>query len=176
MPVSLFGQPHGLDRARHGLTKVTGPGEYEDRARPRLANLAYMRVSTGQRSTARQNLVLHEAGIEDPVVFEEARGPPTASTRSSDRSSANRSPTRSRATPRTSPRCSVSYAAPATFSTYSTAYRSPRASTTARSPWTSPPATHELGIQPAAYEPKLDVDFTPLREQDLTAAGLGQAA
>ncbi|MET8009789.1 hypothetical protein ABZU86_03145 [Streptomyces sp. NPDC005271] len=24
--------------------------------------------------------------------------------------------------------------------------------------------------------PKLDVDFTPLREQDLTAAGLGQAA
>jgi hypothetical protein len=35
---------------------------------------------------------------------------------------------------------------------------------------------HELGIQPDAYDPKLDVDFTPLREQDLTAAGLGQAA
>ncbi|MFE4832634.1 Tn3 family transposase [Streptomyces sp. NPDC056672] len=28
--------------------------------------------------------------------------------------------------------------------------------------------THELGIQPEAYDPKLDVDFTPLREQDLT--------
>ncbi|MEK0098670.1 hypothetical protein WDA79_09185 [Streptomyces sp. A475] len=30
-------------------------------------------------------------------------------------------------------------------------------------------STHELGIQPEAYDPKLDVDFTPLREQDLTA-------
>lgn len=37
-------------------------------------------------------------------------------------------------------------------------------------------STHELGIQPEAYDPKLNVDFTPLREQDLTAAGLGQAA
>lgn len=37
-------------------------------------------------------------------------------------------------------------------------------------------STHELGIQPEAYDPKLDVDFTPLREPDLTAAGLGQAA
>jgi hypothetical protein len=37
-------------------------------------------------------------------------------------------------------------------------------------------STHELGIQPEAYNPKLDVDFTPLREQDLTAAGLGQTA
>ncbi|MDW6064563.1 Tn3 family transposase [Streptomyces sp. FXJ1.4098] len=37
-------------------------------------------------------------------------------------------------------------------------------------------STHELGIQPEAYDPKLDVGFTPLREQDLTAAGLGQAA
>ncbi|MFF3264327.1 hypothetical protein ACFYWO_34810 [Streptomyces sp. NPDC002932] len=37
-------------------------------------------------------------------------------------------------------------------------------------------STHELGIQPEAYDPKLDVDFTPLREQDLTPAGLGQAA
>ncbi|WP_094792137.1 Tn3 family transposase [Streptomyces kasugaensis] len=37
-------------------------------------------------------------------------------------------------------------------------------------------STHELGIQPDAYDPKLDVDFTPLREQDLTTAGLGQAA
>lgn len=34
----------------------------------------------------------------------------------------------------------------------------------------------ELGIQPDAYDPKLDVDFTPLHEQDLTAVGLGQAA
>ncbi|WP_431961739.1 Tn3 family transposase [Actinacidiphila sp. bgisy160] len=37
-------------------------------------------------------------------------------------------------------------------------------------------STHELGIQPEAYDPKLDVDFTPLRDQDLTAAGFGQAA
>ncbi|MFJ5951456.1 hypothetical protein [Streptomyces noursei] len=37
-------------------------------------------------------------------------------------------------------------------------------------------STHELGIQPDAYDPKLDVDFAPLHEQDLTAAGLGQAA
>ncbi|WP_406358667.1 recombinase family protein [Streptomyces sp. NBC_01635] len=39
-----------------------------------MANLVYKRVSTDQQSTARQNLVLHEAGIEDPVVFEEAPG------------------------------------------------------------------------------------------------------
>ncbi|WP_369124167.1 Tn3 family transposase [Streptomyces sp. ActVer] len=37
-------------------------------------------------------------------------------------------------------------------------------------------STHELGIQPQAYDPTLDIDFTPLREQDLTAADLGQAA
>ncbi|NSL43571.1 Tn3 family transposase [Streptomyces sp. 8P21H-1] len=37
-------------------------------------------------------------------------------------------------------------------------------------------STHELGIQPEAYDPKLDVDFTQLRGQGLTAAGLGQAA
>ncbi|MCX5158037.1 Tn3 family transposase [Streptomyces sp. NBC_00264] len=37
-------------------------------------------------------------------------------------------------------------------------------------------STHELGIQPEAYDPKLDVDFTQLRDQDLTAAGLRQAA
>ncbi|MFE4332939.1 hypothetical protein ACFRQM_27010 [Streptomyces sp. NPDC056831] len=37
-------------------------------------------------------------------------------------------------------------------------------------------STHELGIQPEAYVPKLDVDFTQLRDQDLTAAGLRQAA
>ncbi|WP_405634012.1 transposase [Streptomyces sp. NBC_01178] len=36
-------------------------------------------------------------------------------------------------------------------------------------------STHELGIQPDAYDPKLEVDFTPLREQDLTAAALEQA-
>ncbi|WP_426368959.1 hypothetical protein [Streptomyces sp. E-08] len=36
--------------------------------------------------------------------------------------------------------------------------------------------THELGIQPDAYEPKLAVDFTSLREQDQTTAGLSQAA
>ncbi|MFI6449811.1 hypothetical protein [Kitasatospora sp. NPDC050543] len=32
-----------------------------------MANLVYKRVSTDQQSTARQNLGLHEAGIEDPV-------------------------------------------------------------------------------------------------------------
>jgi hypothetical protein len=37
-------------------------------------------------------------------------------------------------------------------------------------------STHELGIQLEAYDPKLDVDFTALREQDLTTVGLGQAA
>ncbi|MER5974398.1 hypothetical protein ABT112_32610 [Streptomyces sp. NPDC002055] len=36
-----------------------------------MANLVYKRVSTDQQSTARQNLVLADAGIEDPVVFEE---------------------------------------------------------------------------------------------------------
>lgn len=39
-----------------------------------MANLVYKRVSTDQQSTARQNLVLDEARIEDPVVFEEAPG------------------------------------------------------------------------------------------------------
>ncbi|WP_260470592.1 recombinase family protein [Streptomyces sp. RP5T] len=39
-----------------------------------MANLVYKRVSTDQQSTARQDLVLAEAGIEDPVVFEEAPG------------------------------------------------------------------------------------------------------
>ncbi|MFI0264272.1 Tn3 family transposase [Streptomyces sp. NPDC017056] len=37
-------------------------------------------------------------------------------------------------------------------------------------------STHELGIQPDAYDTKLDVDYTPLREQDLTPASLSQAA
>ncbi|BBC31886.1 Resolvase [Streptomyces graminofaciens] len=39
-----------------------------------MANLVYKRVSTDQQSTARQNLVLDEAGIDDPVVFEEDPG------------------------------------------------------------------------------------------------------
>ncbi|MFF9351825.1 hypothetical protein [Streptomyces sp. NPDC014734] len=39
-----------------------------------MANLVYKRVSTDQQSTARQNLVLDEAGIEDSVVFEEDPG------------------------------------------------------------------------------------------------------
>ncbi|MGW2769191.1 recombinase family protein [Streptomyces sp. NPDC001275] len=39
-----------------------------------MANLVYKRVSTDQQSTARQNLVLDEARIEDPVVFEEQAG------------------------------------------------------------------------------------------------------
>ncbi|MGW8333496.1 recombinase family protein [Streptomyces sp. NPDC055897] len=39
-----------------------------------MANLVYKRVSTDQQSTARQDLVLAEAGIEDPNVFEEDPG------------------------------------------------------------------------------------------------------
>ncbi|MEU4066408.1 recombinase family protein [Streptomyces wedmorensis] len=39
-----------------------------------MANLVYKRVSTDQQSTARQNLVRDEAGIEDPVLFEEDGG------------------------------------------------------------------------------------------------------
>ncbi|MFB7739744.1 Tn3 family transposase [Streptomyces sp. NPDC056112] len=37
-------------------------------------------------------------------------------------------------------------------------------------------STHELGIEPEAYDPKLDVDFAPLREQDLTSTGFTEAA
>jgi hypothetical protein len=37
-------------------------------------------------------------------------------------------------------------------------------------------STHELGIQPEAYDPNLDVDFTQLRDQDLRAEGFGAAA
>ena len=37
-------------------------------------------------------------------------------------------------------------------------------------------STHELGIQPEAYDPKLDVDFTQLRDQDLRAEGFETAA
>ncbi|WP_405614690.1 recombinase family protein [Streptomyces sp. NBC_01508] len=39
-----------------------------------VANLAYKRVSIDQQSTDRQDLVLDEAGIDDPVVFEEEPG------------------------------------------------------------------------------------------------------
>ncbi|MET7901968.1 recombinase family protein [Streptomyces sp. NPDC005355] len=39
-----------------------------------MANLVYKRVSTDQQSTARQNLVLDEARIEDPIPFEEEAG------------------------------------------------------------------------------------------------------
>jgi DNA invertase Pin-like site-specific DNA recombinase len=39
-----------------------------------MANLIYKRVSTDQQSTARQNLVLDEAGIQDPVTSEEEAG------------------------------------------------------------------------------------------------------
>jgi DNA invertase Pin-like site-specific DNA recombinase len=39
-----------------------------------MANLVYKRVSTDQQSTDRQNLVLDEAGIEDPIPFEEEAG------------------------------------------------------------------------------------------------------
>ncbi|MFI2511487.1 Tn3 family transposase [Streptomyces sp. NPDC018972] len=37
-------------------------------------------------------------------------------------------------------------------------------------------STHELGIQLEAYDPKLDVDFTRLREENLTSEGFGRAA
>ncbi|KWT58911.1 hypothetical protein ADL21_25890 [Streptomyces albus subsp. albus] len=36
--------------------------------------------------------------------------------------------------------------------------------------------THELGVQPEAYETKLDVDFTALREAGPAAACFSQAA
>ncbi|MER7487914.1 recombinase family protein [Streptomyces sp. NPDC126497] len=39
-----------------------------------MADLVHKRVSTDQQSTARQNPVLDEAGIEDAVVFEEEPG------------------------------------------------------------------------------------------------------
>ena len=39
-----------------------------------MANLVYKRVSTDRQSRARQNLVQDEAGIEDPVAFEEDPG------------------------------------------------------------------------------------------------------
>ncbi|MFJ2807992.1 Tn3 family transposase [Kitasatospora sp. NPDC087271] len=37
-------------------------------------------------------------------------------------------------------------------------------------------STQELGIQPEAYDPKLDVDFTLLRDQDPAASGFSTAA
>ncbi|MFJ4741077.1 Tn3 family transposase [Streptomyces sp. NPDC088775] len=37
-------------------------------------------------------------------------------------------------------------------------------------------STHELGLVPEAYDPHLDVDFAPLRQQDLTTAGFTEAA
>ncbi|GAA3494548.1 hypothetical protein GCM10019016_016480 [Streptomyces prasinosporus] len=39
-----------------------------------MANPVYKRVPTDQQSTDRQNLVLDEAGIEEPVVLEEEGG------------------------------------------------------------------------------------------------------
>ncbi|MDQ1022702.1 DNA invertase Pin-like site-specific DNA recombinase [Streptomyces umbrinus] len=39
-----------------------------------MANLVHKPVSTDQKSTVRQNLALDEAGIEDPVAFEEDPG------------------------------------------------------------------------------------------------------
>lgn len=37
-------------------------------------------------------------------------------------------------------------------------------------------STHELGIQPEAYDPKLDVDFTQLQEGPPVPEGCGEAA
>lgn len=114
-----------------------------------MANLVYKRVSTDQQSTDRQNLVLHEAGIEDPVVFEEASG------------------TSSRLHSLQRPKFSelLTYARPGDTAHISEMLRlvlgtqhvfdvldvlhtgaSPCVSTTARSPrWTSPPATRAPG-------------------------------
>ncbi|MFD8531741.1 recombinase family protein [Streptosporangium canum] len=39
-----------------------------------MANLIYKRVSTDRQSTDRQNLLLEEARIDDPLVFEEEAG------------------------------------------------------------------------------------------------------
>jgi DNA invertase Pin-like site-specific DNA recombinase len=88
-----------------------------------VANLIYKRVSTDRQSTDRQNLVLDEAGIEDPVVFEEDPG------------------TSSRLHPLQRPtfRELLNYARPGDTVHISEMFRT----TTARSPrWTSPPATH----------------------------------
>ncbi|MFE2761111.1 recombinase family protein [Streptomyces halstedii] len=110
-----------------------------------MANLVYKRVPTDQQSTARQDLVLDEAGIEDPVVFEEDPG--TSSRLHPLQRPKFREPltyARSGDTVHIS-EISALYAAPATSSTCSTsstATASPCASTTARSPRrTSPPAT-----------------------------------
>ncbi|UQA96659.1 hypothetical protein [Streptomyces halobius] len=40
----------------------------------------------------------------------------------------------------------------------------------------APSPACDLGIQPEAYDTKLDVDFNSLREQDPAAAGFGQVA
>jgi hypothetical protein len=37
-------------------------------------------------------------------------------------------------------------------------------------------STHELGIRSEAYDPKVDVDFTQLREENLTSESSGRAA
>ncbi|MFJ2076786.1 recombinase family protein [Streptomyces anulatus] len=113
-----------------------------------MANLVFKRVSTDQQSAARQNLVLNEAGIEDPVVFEEDPG---TSSRLHPLQRPKFRELLTYARPgdtvhiSESPRCSASYAAPdtsCTCSTSSTASRWRCASTTARSPrWTSPPTT-----------------------------------
>lgn len=57
-----------------GLDDTQGPIRRQKEARKSVANLVYKRVSTDQQSTARQDLVLAEAGIENPVVFEEEAG------------------------------------------------------------------------------------------------------
>ncbi|WSQ13367.1 transposase [Streptomyces sp. NBC_01231] len=37
-------------------------------------------------------------------------------------------------------------------------------------------SAHELGDEPATYDPRFDVDFTPPRGEEPAAAGYGQAA
>ncbi|MFD8119411.1 hypothetical protein [Streptomyces microflavus] len=68
--------------------------------------------------------------------------------------------------------CGRGRGCPSILSLFAT--RRSRTRATRQPPGTRPPS--ELGIQPEAYDPKLDVDFTQLRDPDLTAAVLGQAA
>ncbi|MGW3471005.1 recombinase family protein [Saccharopolyspora sp. NPDC000995] len=55
------------------LDDTQGPMRRQKRGNS-VANLVYKRVSTDQQSTARQDLVLAEAGIDNPRVFEEEAG------------------------------------------------------------------------------------------------------
>lgn len=114
---------------------------------PSVANLVYKRVSTDQQSSAQQNLVLDEAGIEGHRGPGRLRGrpghlqPPPPSPGPEVLRAAH---VRAAGPHPASPRCSASCAAPVTSSTRSmssTATKWRCASTTACSPrWIPPPA------------------------------------